>query len=148
MNNLFADILIKLVDAKVKYILAGGVASVLHGVERLTFDIDLALEMKSENLERFFKVAKELNFKPRVAVDLEFLLVTITDPKLPIKQIDIFLTPENSYQNLIKDTIVVDIKDREVTIVSINKLIEMKKNAGREKDLLDIRELNKILNDN
>jgi hypothetical protein len=53
MQNYYADILIKLYDARVKFILAGGVASVLHGVERLTLGIDIAVEMSEDNLGRF-----------------------------------------------------------------------------------------------
>ncbi len=160
MQNLYADILVKLADAKVKFVVAGGVASLLHGVERLTLDIDMALEMSKENLNRFFIVVRDLNFQPRISVPLEFLLdplqikdavenknalvFTISDPKQPIKQIDVFLTEENSYSELIHGADYVDIWGRRINIASISKLIEMKRKASRPKDLSDIIELEKI----
>jgi len=38
----------KLGDKKVKYAVAGGVALVLHGVVRLTADLDLIVEFSTE----------------------------------------------------------------------------------------------------
>ncbi len=161
MQNLYADILIKLTDAQVKFVLAGGVASVLHGVERLTVDIDIAVDMSEENLDRFFVVLREMHFKPRLPVGLEFLknqeqirdavenknalVFTVYDPNIPIKQLDIFLSKEHSYEELIKSTDSVDINGRKVMLVSVLKLIEMKRDAGREKDIRDITELERLM---
>jgi hypothetical protein len=161
MENYYADILITLADAEVKFVLAGGVACVLHGVERLTFDIDIAVDMSKENLDRFFTVLQALNFKPRLPVELEFLkdpervrdavqnknalMFTVYDPELPIKQIDIFLSKENSYQQLISSTVSVEIGGRTISLVTVAKLIEMKRAAGREKDISDIAELERLM---
>jgi predicted nucleotidyltransferase len=161
MQNYYADILTKLYDARVKFILAGGVASVLHGVERLTLDIDIAVEMSEENLGRFSNVLQEINLIPRLPVGIDFLrdperikdavdnknalVFTLYDPLMPIKQVDVFLSKENSYEELINHTDNVDINGREILIVSIPKLIQMKRIAGRDKDLRDIIELENLL---
>ena len=50
MNNHLKDILIALAKNKIKFVLCGGVAVVLHGVERLTMDIDVAVSMDEDNL--------------------------------------------------------------------------------------------------
>jgi hypothetical protein len=55
MNDQFENF-ISVLDAfekqKVKYILVGGVAVMLHGIERLTRDIDIFVKMDQENIER------------------------------------------------------------------------------------------------
>ena len=53
--NPYRDILKGLADAEVKFIIGGGVACVLHGVERVTMDVDLAVHMQAVNLGVFVK---------------------------------------------------------------------------------------------
>ncbi len=55
MNDQFEQF-ISVLDAlgkhKVEYILVGGVAVILHGIERLTRDIDIFVKMEQNNIER------------------------------------------------------------------------------------------------
>ena len=53
----------------VRYLVIGGVAAVLHGVERSTFDVDICLLLTPENLEAFRKVMAGLGYQPRLPVD-------------------------------------------------------------------------------
>jgi hypothetical protein len=53
MSNHINEILFALTDAEVEFIVGGGVAAVLHGVEPVTLDIDLALDMEPANVEKF-----------------------------------------------------------------------------------------------
>jgi hypothetical protein len=52
MSNHIKEILFALTDAEVAFIVGGGVATVFHGVERVTLDIDLALDMEPANVEK------------------------------------------------------------------------------------------------
>ena len=70
---LYLDLFRKLDDAGVRYLVVGGIAVNLHGVNRLTHDIDLMLALDSENLGRFVSVAKRYSFKPVVPVKVEDL---------------------------------------------------------------------------
>ncbi|PKL17915.1 MAG: hypothetical protein CVV49_08665 [Spirochaetae bacterium HGW-Spirochaetae-5] len=72
---------------------------------------------------------------------------TFIDIKNPYRQVDIFLQNENLYQEIISDSSVVEICGYRISVISIEKLIQMKKeiNPPREKDLSDIRELIKIM---
>ena len=45
--------LVTLADAGVEFVVGGGVACVLHGVERVTL-IDVAVQMNSPNLDRLY----------------------------------------------------------------------------------------------
>lgn len=48
----FKRVLDALAKHKVDYILVGGVAVILHGIERLTRDIDIFVKMEHRNIER------------------------------------------------------------------------------------------------
>jgi len=48
----FKNVLDALAKYKVDYILIGGVAVMLHGVERLTRDIDIFIKMERNNIQR------------------------------------------------------------------------------------------------
>ncbi len=157
------ELLKELIDRKVKFIVCGGVAAVLHGVERLTIDLDLALSMKRNNLEIFLSVMKKENMIPRAPIPAESILdkeiveaiveqkgavvFTFIDPKNPFKQVDLFLTEDKSYETLIDETVTIKLeKGYSLHILSIDKLIEMKSaiDPPRDKDQSDIAELKKI----
>ena len=55
---------------KIRYLVAGGVAVNLYGIERATGDIDLVVHLERNNLEKFVEVMKEFGFKPKVPVKL------------------------------------------------------------------------------
>lgn len=48
----FISVLDTLGKHKVEYVLVGGVAVILHGIERLTRDIDILVKMEQNNIER------------------------------------------------------------------------------------------------
>lgn len=43
MENYLKEMLVTLTDAGVEFVVGGGVACVLHGVERVTLDLDIAV---------------------------------------------------------------------------------------------------------
>ena len=60
----FEGVLAALNWAHVRYLLIGGVASVLHGVPRTTTDIDLALDPTPENVGRAIRALKSVDLVP------------------------------------------------------------------------------------
>ncbi len=60
----FEGVLAAFNKARVRYILVGGVASVLHGVPRTTTDIDLALDSAPENVARALRALKRIGLVP------------------------------------------------------------------------------------
>ena len=44
----YEEILRSLADARIEFIVGGGVACVFHGVERVTMDVDVAVQMQPE----------------------------------------------------------------------------------------------------
>ncbi len=156
------DLIEDLTREGVKFIIAGGVAVVLHGVSRATMDIDAAIAMNIENLEKFLAVMKRNSMVPRAPVPAEELLdpskrtamvkekgaivFTFIDNDKPFKQLDVFLTESLSYEALVEDVDVFQIGNSQVKVLSKKKLISLKRAVVpvRTKDLFDIEELSKL----
>ena len=49
MLNRLLDVFASFQKQKVKYLVIGGIAAVLHGVPRATFDLDILIEASPEN---------------------------------------------------------------------------------------------------
>ncbi len=151
-----------LADSGVRFVVAGGAAMLLYGVNRLTLDLDIAVAADQANLERFLSTLRELKFIPRAPLPPETILngavverlveeknalvfsFWCTDP--PYTQIDMFLTRENGFDQLVSDARIVRVSGRTVLVASRSKLIEMKGRVKpiREKDLSDIKALELI----
>ena len=162
MGNHINEILFALTDAEVEFIVGGGVAAVLHGVERVTLDIDLALDMEPANVEKFLQVMHKLRLQPRVPVPARDLMsreavqrmiaekgalvFSFVDFDRPLRHVDIFLQGNLSFEELSRGARKVVIEDRAIKIMGIGKLLETKRAITplRDKDLIDIKELEKL----
>ncbi len=69
IKNRFTKILYFLEKEKIKYIITGGIAVIIYGYLRATKDIDLILDFKKDNIEKFLKIMKKFGFIPRVPID-------------------------------------------------------------------------------
>jgi len=162
MRNRLTDTLVALSAAGVRFVVAGGVAALLHGVERVTLDIDVALDMEEENVRRFLGVMEALRLTPRAPVaaatladpqareimvrDKRALVFTFLDRDDPLWQVDVFLTDDLAYGNLRIGAVSVGIQGHAVPIASIDVLIDLKRRIQppRPKDILDLAELEKL----
>jgi hypothetical protein len=162
-TNHILEILHALAQRRVDFVICGGVAAVLHGVERMTLDIDVAVDTEHENLLRFLDAMDALRLVPRVPLPPQCLLdepcrrrmvaekgalvFTFIDPAEPWRQVDFSLVEELSYHCLVNDTVVKTIEGYDFSILSPQKLIDLKRTIVpvREKDLFDIRSLEKIV---
>jgi len=156
----YSDILRAFVEAKVDFTIIGGFAVLAHGVVRVTMDLDLAISMKKEDLQKSWRVLKSLNFFPRQPI----VEATFTNPQELLDLARNKNMKAVSFYHQSQSYLIVDLlfekefifKDSERTameifgvkcnIASVDKLISLKSLAGREKDLEDIRELKKITN--
>ena len=58
---------------RVDYLLVGGLAVALHGIERSTMDIDIVVGTVQANLQALLALARELDMKPVLPVPIESL---------------------------------------------------------------------------
>ena len=161
-NNHLLEILSHLAKAKVKYIVCGGVAVVLHGVERMTVDLDIALDFSALNVKKFLEVVDELGLISRAPIPPEILMdkhqretlikekgaivFTFVDPSNPFRMIDVMLTENNSYKTLRSESIIKRIGNFSSRIASKQQIIAMKRRVKplRDKDRFDIKALERL----
>ncbi len=161
MNNPYTEILQTLAEAGVDFIIAGGVACVLHGVERVTMDVDLSILMTPANLRKFIHVMNELGLKPRVPIapkslmdpetirmmieEKGALVFSFLDPDRPIHHVDIFLRQDHSYESFLPDSEWMELRGFGVRVLSKPRLLEIKRAIvpPRAKDALDIEFLSR-----
>ncbi len=69
-------IILAIADANVDFVIGGGVACVLQGVERFTMDLDIAIDLTQDNLRRFAAAAvmKDQRLTPRIPMPPEILI--------------------------------------------------------------------------
>ena len=148
-------------DAKVKYLIVGGVAVVAHGYERLTKDLDLVIGLERENILRGLRALIGVGYNMRIPVTPE----QFADPKLRESwrreknmivlqlwsdlhrrtPVDVFVYEPFDFTKELKRALRVPLFGNEqATIVSYKTLLKLKKSAGRSQDLADIEKLHKL----
>jgi hypothetical protein len=148
--------LIKLLAvANVEFIIVGGAAATAHGSTRLTEDLDVVYKRDSENIRKLVKALTSIEPYPRdapaglpfkwdeatVSNGLNFTLRTSLGP------LDLFgeITLGGSYEKLLPHSIELEIRDGRYLCLGLKRLIEVKRAAGRAKDLAVAAELETIL---
>ena len=136
-------------DNQIDYALCGGLAVAIHGHIRFTQDIDLII--LPEDLEKAKDVLKItgynlpsgiIPFKQKDGTSREILRLSKAMGK-DLYTLDLMLCT-GSLEDIWKDREVIETENQEFKVVSKSGLITMKREAGRNKDLLDIEELEKL----
>jgi predicted nucleotidyltransferase len=148
------QILRRLVERGVDFVVIGGIAGVLHGSARNTFDLDICFATDEANLTALGDVLAALGarlkgvdqgvpFVPdaRTLRQVELLTLVTT-----FGELDVLARPPGapSYADLRRNADRYDLGGFNVSVASIDDLIAMKQAAGRAKDLLDVEELEAI----
>jgi len=147
----FSKFLRALGDTGVEYILVGGAAATVHGSARLTLDIDVVYRRTPQNLVRLREALAPHNPYPRGAPaglpfrwdvetlerGLNFTLATSLGP------IDLFgeIPGGGTYEQLLPDTLAVTAFGVICRCLTLDRLIDVKRAAGRTKDLEAVAEL-------
>lgn len=142
---------------KIKYLTVGGVAVNLYGYSRFTGDIDVLLALDKSNLAKLDKVMGNMGYVHRLPIDVKELnnkiyvkkwikekgmtAYTYISDKKPQLDLDILVDYSRSFAKFFKRKTVMEIWDMKIPVVSLSDLIAMKKKAGRDKDLLDLKAL-------
>lgn len=131
---------------RVRYVLVGGVAAILHGAPHVTTDVDVVPEEGQENLERLSAALKELNARIRIAGEPRGVpfdhsgdalsRVRIWNLVTDQGDLDITFAPSGTrgYDDLIRDAQRMSVRGTPVPVASLADVIRSKEAAGREKD--------------
>jgi hypothetical protein len=153
----YLDLFKTLQEERVDYVVVGGLAINLHGVERATMDVDLVLAMDDANLKRFLAAAKRLELNPSLPVRIESLCDAkqvdawvrekhlIAFPLRPAKPnaptVDVIVRAAVPFERMHRNRIEKDLGGVRLNLASIDDLIEMKTGTGRKQDASDIEAL-------
>jgi hypothetical protein len=148
-------------DAHAKYLIVGGLAVVAHGYVRFTADVDVILDFREDNLRPALAALAGLGYRPLVPVPLDqfadpniraqwirekgLTVFSLISPDHPATTVDLFVEAplpfDQAYAAAVRQEVVPQVA---ATFVSYDDLLTLKKQAGRPKDVEDIKRLQEI----
>jgi predicted nucleotidyltransferase len=151
----FAAVLRVLSEAGVQFIIVGGAAATAHGSARLTQDLDVVYRRDAENLTRLARALEGHEpYLRGIEPGLPFILDAETlrgglNFTLVSKFGDLDLLGEitggGGFEDLIEHSIEIELFGIRCHCLGLRKLIEVKRAAGRPKDLEALAELEELL---
>lgn len=145
--KIFRELFSTLKKERVKYMVAGGVAVNLYGIERATADIDIVLKLNEDNILKFIGAVKKLGFKPKIPVRLDdfideekrkewainkgLMVFSLYDPGTPFFLLDIFVEEPFNFDEVYRQRRKMKFEDVIIPVVPILELIKMKEKTGR-----------------
>lgn len=147
-------------DSGARYVVVGGLATVLHGYPRFTADVDLIIDLEPSAIAGAMQALEKLGLRPRLPVPAqEFAdpakrerwmrekgmeVFSFFHPQNPMLSVDVFVHHPIPFETLYRGSKCVDIGGATIRICGIEQLIELKRRAGRAQDLDDIAHLERI----
>ena len=122
-----------------RWYLFGAQAVVVHGVPRLSADVDVTLALRPETFDRFAAAMETAGFALRVR-DPEFVRRTRVFPFVHVGSgmpLDVVLAGSGLEDEFLDRAVPVDIGGTVVPVIALDDLIITKVLAGRGKDLDD-----------
>jgi hypothetical protein len=141
-------------EHKVDCVIVGGIAALIHGSLLLTNDVDVCYARDPENLKRLAGALQSVHARLRNAPEgLPFILDAETLKRglnftftTDVGDLDLLgeVRGVGHYDEVVADSITVELFDYRFTVIDIGKLVIAKRAAGRPKDLLALPELEAI----
>lgn len=161
-ENQIAEILKILNEENIPHMVIGGVSAILFGVERPTYDIDIAVPEDEKLITSIIDILKNTGYKSthRCPFPHDFLMsidfitaqfiidkgcVEFRNEDLELFPVDILAVKKDFFQELSHEGIEIPLGDTIMLCPSIQKLIEMKEEVGRPEDIEDIKKLKQIM---
>jgi hypothetical protein len=149
-----AELLRRLVDAGVEFVIIGGFAAIAHGARRTTLDLDIVAAFTPDNMRRLLAALRDVHPRNSARPDLGEIqaspeelaryrnLFMATD----IGDLDVLgeLPPVGRYAEAAASAVRVELFGRACEILGLDHLIAIKEHLGRQKDLEVLRELRVI----
>lgn len=155
MINDYKKLIPVLVTHQVKFVIIGGVAAVVHGSARLTFDLDVVYARDEENIMCLVQALKPYSpYLRGVPPGLPFLF----DQETVQRGLNFTLTTDlgnldllgevvggGTYEDLLPHSEEIEVFGVKCLCLGLERLIHIKRAAGRPKDFEAIAELEAIL---
>lgn len=150
----FSQLLARLADAGLEFVIVGGYAAVSHGSAYVTKDVDICAVLTEENVAKLRQALADWNPKHRMTPQrLSFLryppsgqpvdnLYLQTD--MGVIDIISSVLGVGDYARLRSQAEELEVDGQRYQVISLGDLIAAKETMGREKDLLTAKELRAI----
>ena len=155
MNNAYQKLIPVLVKGQVEFIIIGGVAAVVHGSARATFDLDVVYSRNPENIDRLVQTLRP--YSPYLR-DAPEGLPFVFDRETVQKGLNFTLTTHlgnldllgeiiggGTYEDLTPYSAEIKVFGTRCLCLGLRRLIHVKRATGRPKDFEVIAELETIL---
>jgi len=150
----FTALIRQLTENEVEFIIVGGAAATAHGSARLTLDLDVVYSRSATNISRIVKALQPLQpylrgappglpFEWSVETVQKGLNFTLTT-KLGALDLLGEIIGGGGYDQLLAETIQIEVGGQKCLCLGLERLIQVKRAAGRPKDLETIAELERI----
>lgn len=140
MLNRLQDVFRSFERHDVRYVVIGGIASILHGVPRATFDLDILIEATPENTRRLLDALLAAGFGTASLTTPDDILaneITIFQDRV---RLDVQTsTPGITFAGAWERRQIVTYQGQDFFILSKQDLIASKRAAGRDVDVEDVR---------
>ncbi len=140
MLNRLQDVFRSLQNHEVRYVVIDGISAILHGIPRVTFDLDLLIEPTPENTRLLLDALLEAGLGTASLTSVDDLLaneITVFQDRV---RVDVQTsTPGLTFTQAWKNRLTIAYHDQEFFILSKGDLIASKKASGRDVDLEDVR---------
>ena len=142
----FEDFVFLLNKYDVNYMIIGGYALAFHGRPRHTGDLDIWIDISEENAQKMFGVINEFGLASLGLQADDFLQKgIITQIGYPPLRIDILNEIDGvEFNEAYQNKLIIDIDGLPISYISLDDLIKNKQVSGRQRDLSDVSELNKL----
>ena len=140
--------------------LVGGVAVNLHGIPRMTYDVDIVVAMSTEQLTKTHAALLDLglscrlplriadladkNLRQQLRDERNLIAVTYLDLSNPLREVDVLVCPPVEPDVILKNAVVLSLDGFPVRVASLQDLIAMKRVTGRAQDDADVAHLERI----
>jgi predicted nucleotidyltransferase len=151
----FKSVVRVLAEGGVEFIVVGGLAATMHGSARLTYDVDVVYRRTADNIHRLVLALTPyhpylrgappgLPFRWDAATIARGLNFTLTTD---IGDLDVLgeIVGGGGYEELLPHTVTKQVFGVECRCLHLQALIQVKRAAGRPKDLEAIAELEALL---
>lgn len=156
----YIDLFRGLHEHHVRYLLVGGLAMNLHGVPRMTMDVDIVLALDDANLDAFIACARKLGLKPVAPVPLESLknpeqrrqwiedrhmiAFALGAPQGGGATVDVLIQHPLDIDTAIAAAVRREVDGVPVTLCAVKDMIALKQGTGRRQDAADLEHLMRI----
>lgn len=158
----YEEVLRALARHEVRYLILGGMAVNLHGVPRMTGDLDLTVDLDPANIRALLAAFDEVDLKPAAPVDPQRLadpeerrrwrqeknLAALTFQRVseghPYLEVDVLIEAPLGFETLYREKNRLTAGGLNVDLVSLRHLIEIKESQGRRQDIADAEALKRI----